>query len=311
MEGQVVAEDQYKVVPALLSDAEDMFLLYQNTYREESSTALSERVLPVFGHLIECGTTYKATHGDQLIGFISSLQRGERKFISMLYVAADYAAGGFPEFRRSGIGSALCRSVFDNVDDAIFTLSSFDNRALGLYHRLGLQARGLLLELRAAPSVFHTLPATSHEVSVEHTHLWNDLVMMDRRAFGVDRSSDFVYWFERLNSVGVIVQRNGQTIGYSVVIWETDTDMWTPSAVSIGPIVANESHEFRTVLLEAAKFAGQRDRPLRLLLSADNDNIQFLLKLGFKVEGVEILCSSENCRLPDLVRYAPSNFITF
>ena len=100
--------------------------------------------------------------------------------------------------------------------------------------------------------------------------------------------------------------RDGQRVGYGFAHRCSLDSLWSPDAISLGPIGALTPPDARDCVLAAAQWASRQARVIRLAIPGLHPVLPLLLNAGFQITYVETFLSSAPHPLFDPSRYVTS-----
>ncbi len=250
-----------------------------------------------FRHELETGEMRVTERGGQVIGFAATLTRSGITYLAELFVAK--------ACRSSGVGKRLLQAILPQDERTICTLSSRDPRALALYVRAGMRPYWPHAWLRASAERLGGLPTGEVEVSIGQ----GDEPLLrhwDMQISGRDRSPDYPYWLEQRRAVPLWFRRRGQVVGYGFAHRRSPDSLWSPDALTLGPLGALTADDAAACVLAAVRWARREADVLRLALPGPHPALPLLLEGGFQITYVETFLSSSARSLFEPRRYVTS-----
>jgi len=253
-------------------------------------------------HELATADVYVAEIDGRIAGFAATVARGTVIFLSECFVRAEY--------QSRGVGRALVHRLLSNDERVRCTLSSRDPRALALYIRAGMRPQWPNFCLRAEATRLSTLPAPAVDVIAARP---GDpaLVEWDAAIGGRPRPQDHVYWVEQARAIPLWFRRGATQIGYGYAQLHTPEDLWSPDALTLGPIGAHSAEDALACVAAAVGWARPRATTLRITVPGPHQALAPLLDAGFQISYVEQFVSSAAQPFMDAARYIPASSTLF
>lgn len=190
-----------------------------------------------------------------------------------------------------------------------FTLSTTDNRALGAYLRQGLKPVDVYFELQAYKTSLNLEFSEVEAISTSDAEV--EQIKAEGKLFGLDRADVYSHWRNEGDAEFFQLMSRGRLIGFGTILYNNNIDIWSQSSLSIGPVIVREATLLVDSLIALARVVKSEDALIRIMIPGNSSVANKLIHLGFKVEGHEILMTSD-CVVPSNAdAYVPSNFIFF
>jgi Acetyltransferase (GNAT) family len=244
------------------------------------------------------GAMYVAELADAIVGCSGSIARGNVVFLTDLFVR--------PQQQSSHVGRMLLRHVLLHDGRTLCTVASTDPRALSRYVREGMRPRLPVLYLRGDVPALGPLPTGDVAITiVEAAPDDRAFATWDAEIGGRPRPQEIAFWRRAHNAVPVWFQRGGATIGYGVFHQRSGGSLWTPDAITLGPIGVRDERDAAACVLAAVAWARARNDNVRLTLIGPHPALAPLLDAHFRLVEVETFCCS-TAPFFDPGRYLPS-----
>ena len=203
--------------------------------------------------------SWVALDGSRIVAYTAAFTRGERWFLSDLFVA--------PTHQGAGVGSRLLERAWGDGPAQRMTLTdAIQPVSNALYARRGLVPATPVLELGGVPRGVaggRLEPAETDAAS---------LAALDVAAYGFDRAVDHAFWAE--GATRTLWSRGGEPVAYSYV---------SPRG-RIGPLAGRDGGAAGEAL--AAELARRGDREASLdVPGSSRELVEFALTAGLRITG--------------------------
>jgi GNAT superfamily N-acetyltransferase len=283
-----------RATEADLPESYDVY--YENEVAGDPNPPPRGEVSSCLRHVFATGELYVAERGGRIVGFAALITRGPIAYLTDLFVRRAEQSGG--------IGSALLRRILPADGRIRCTMSSRDPRALALYVRAGLRPQWPNFWLRASADRPGALPRGGVDV-VEAGAGDAELVGWDAAASGRHRPAEHQYWRGE-GAIPLWFERGGARVGYGYVQTRSPGALWSPDAITVGPIGALTPADARECVCAAIEFARARAEVVRLAVPGPHPSLAALLDAGFQIRYVETFVSTAATPFVDPERYVGS-----
>lgn len=290
--------------PALADDLPTVFRVALLTDGQDPAEILaglpSDTTLSSHRHGQANGEMLLAVEDDEIVGFVTVIQRGWTRFLAQLFV--------LPERQSAGIGRHLMDAAFAEHNGPRGCVSSDDKRAIALYVRYGMIPRWPLLALSGPAE--RVAESAEPEYQVVETTPDERLFNMDARISARYRPEEHRFWLDVHAGTPLWIVRDGIEIGYAYLLEFTkgaDRRWWDPGSLGVEPLgVIHPDHAW-PALASVARFAASRGTTLHIELPGPHPALPELIARGFKIaETPQIVMLSEPQHFGDPERYLPS-----
>jgi hypothetical protein len=256
----------------------------------------SAQTLTFPDHVLATGAMYVAELAGTVIGYSGSIARGDVVFLTDLFVR--------PPQQSTHVGRMLLRHVLPRDGRTLCTVASTDPRALSRYVREGMRPRLPVLFLRGDVPALGPLPANDVTI-VEAAPDDPAFAAWDAEIGGRPRPQELAFWRRAHRAVIAWFQRGSATIGYGVFHQRSGGSLWTPDAITLGPIGVRDERDAVACVMAAVAWARARNDIVRLALIGPHPALAPLLDAHFRLVEVETFCCSTSPCF-DPARYLPS-----
>lgn len=250
-----------------------------------------------FRHVLDTGEMSVAERDGRVVGFAAAVTRDAITYLTDLFVR--------PEHQSAAAGKALLQHALPQDGRIRCTLSSRDPRALALYVRAGMRPRWPNLWLRANTADLGDLPGADVEIAEARAGA-PELLCWDAEIGGRRRSEDHAHWVEWLQAIPVWFRRQGRTMGYGYLQQRSPSSLWSPDAITLGPIGARTADDALAAVCAAVRRARSRTAVLRVAVPGPHPALAPLLDAGFRITYVETFVSSATAPFFDPEHYLSS-----
>lgn len=226
-------------------------------------------------HLLARGLVAVAEDDGVVVGFGAAVATGRAQHLADLFV--------LPDRQGAGIGRRLLEAVMGDVTPRT-TFGSDDPRAVPLYIRAGMRAFWPNLYLAGEPA---RLPAPDHGLVVVDVDL-AEIVALERRWAGVDRTPDLPYWSGLAGARGFVVRRDGAPVGVALA-----RDRLSGPGRWLDHAVVAPGEDGATTLLALVRH-GLADAPLGgACVPGPSRLVRVLLEAGFTIRDRDTFLASD------------------
>ncbi len=254
-------------------------------------------VLPLHEHELHTGRLLVAEDAGNVVAFGATLTRSGVVYLADLFVR--------PSQQGRGIGRALLHGLLDDAPPRRFTFASTHPAARPLYATFGMVERWSLHYLDASHDSL-ALDALDAEGVVAVAASVDDVIDLDRRVTGRDRRVDLEHERDRLGWRCFLLQRDGATIGYSVVVHPQWWVPWKPHGARVAPVMVGQPGDARGAVaatVRAALELGATD--LSTFVPSEHAALPMLLAAGFVDDDDQDAYMASDPGLLDPERYLP------
>ncbi len=237
-------------------------------------------------HELDSGEMFVCEEADEIVGFATTITRGEMAYLAELFVRSSCQSGG--------IGKLLLLRVLQGATNGLSTLSSTDPRAIALYVRAGM--RPLWPNFWLSRDVrMETAPSLDNLDVIAEEAFANDpeLIGWDYGASKRRREIDHEYWIET-GAVPFWFTRDHERIGYGYLQTGNGSSLWSQDAITIGPLGAKTREDAAACLLCAVEVATRRANVVRVAVPGPHEGLRPLLVAGFRITYVETYMESKS-----------------
>lgn len=262
-------------------------------------TETMEYVPAVLPHVLRTGIFRVAERDGELVGFGSSILRGDIRFLAQLFL--------LPGQQSAGIGHKLLREVMPRDGLRQATIASPDFRAVALYTRYGMLPLWPVYGLAAPVANLQQL-ASSGVTTAAATPGEPDLIRMDTQLNGRHRPEDHRFWQEHKGGIPLWLERSGRRVGYAwLQVQQTSSDAALDcESVRVGPLGCLDPADAVECVLAAIREARQYGSRVTILVPAPHPALRPLLDLGFRISYFDTFHAGSNPPFADPHHYIPS-----
>lgn len=236
-------------------------------------------------------TMYCAWKNDRIVGFAGAYVRGKQWYLAWLFV--------HPGLQDKGVGKTLLRKVWREKKGMTHSLCTFsyNTQAIGIYSKFGMAPLCDLPWMKAYPADLKKLEPTG--LKIIDTLTGDDVKWLhglEEKIRGYSHPQHWSVWLKHEPFKIYLFKKRGRRVGYCMVV----------NNVLIAPVGVISEQYMIDAVTEAIRLARPAD-DVKISLWCPTLNLklyQYLIKIGFRVDEMEIFMSDEP--YPDWSRYVPA-----